>query len=129
MLIYCFKTHASLRSAGAFEDGKLTVEIVGANEGEKVVAKAGDGKYAVAHIKDGKVSFPADFFAERENYSITVGTHSPVLFAVSHGTCYSVYDAVSVELTKMWVTLIELSEKINAVDGKIKMFTDGYATE
>ena len=118
----------SIRELGGIKDGILTVELVGLPEGENVTVRGTDGKYAVSEIKDSKALFPAEMLTDGMMYSVIVGARA-VGFAYSNGLLLRVYDDVSVEITKMWEVIADLSESIKSTDSKISKFVDGYETE
>lgn len=128
MKIYCYNKTMSIRELGGIKDGILTVELVGLPEGENVTVRGTDGKYAVSEIKDGKALFPAEMLTDGMMYSVIVGARA-VGFAYSNGLLLRVYDDVSVEITKMWEVIADLSESIKSTDSKISKFVDGYETE
>jgi hypothetical protein len=128
MKIFVFKNTMSIRELGLLTEGRLDIEFVGLNEGERITLRASNGKYAVGALSAGKVSFQGDFLTEGETYTVWAGNNY-VFFTYANGAFYHVYDGVTQELTKMWAVIADLAVDLKKVDEKISKFTDGFITE
>jgi hypothetical protein len=128
MRIFVFNNTMSIRELGGLEGGRLVINFTGLNEGEQVVLRASNGKYAVGALAAGTVSFSGEFLNEGETYTVKAGD-TYAAFTYANGAFYHVYDGVSEELTKMWAVIADLAVQLAEVDAKISKFTDGFKTE
>lgn len=128
MKIFVFKNTMSIRELGSLTEGRLDIEFVGLNEGERITLRASNGKYAVDAISAGRVSFRGEFLTAGETYTVWAGSNY-VSFTYANGAFYHVYDGVTQELTKMWAVIADLAVDLKKVDEKISKFTDGFITE